>query len=60
MEVGGNSDAGEAVVFYEDVGLLRCAVLKACAEPRVDVAWNVDGGCSNEVVPANSLEIEPA
>jgi hypothetical protein len=54
VEVGGNGDACEAVLFDEDVRTLRCAVLKARAEPRVDITRNVDSCCSDKVVPFNS------
>jgi len=58
VEVGRNGDACEAVLFNKDVGTLRCAVLEARAEPRVDVARNVDSCCNHEVVPAILLVLE--
>jgi hypothetical protein len=60
MEVGWDSDACETVLFDENASALRCTVLEARAEPRVDVAWDVDGCCSDEVVPSSLSVIEPA
>lgn len=52
--LGWDSDACEAVVFYEDLGFLREAILEASAEPGINVTRDIYGGCSDKVVPIDS------
>jgi hypothetical protein len=55
FELGGNSDASEAIVFYGYSGPLTDTILETCPEPRVDIARNINSSRSNKIVPVDVL-----
>jgi hypothetical protein len=52
-ELDWNGDAGETVVFDENLGFLTNTILKAGSEPWVNVTRNIYSRCSDEIVPMN-------
>jgi len=52
VEFGWNCNASKAIVFYGYLGFLADAILEACPQPGVDVARNIDGCCSDEIIPS--------
>lgn len=54
-----NCDASEAIVFNDDLCFLTEAILKASPKPWVDITRNIDGRCSDKIVPADVSISEP-
>jgi hypothetical protein len=54
IELSRDHDSCKSVLFDVGVGFLREMVFKYDAKPAVGVAWNVDGGSGDEIVPVRN------
>lgn len=51
FEVGRNCDARKAIIFYEDLCFLTCAVFKEGSQPWIRPTRHVNRCCCDEIMP---------
>lgn len=55
FKCGGDDDTGKVVIFDSDASFLCKTVFEYETEPAVGVAWDIDGGGGDKIVPGRNL-----